>query len=132
MNKQNIIRIAIGALSVMGSLALGSCSSKSNSCKHEATGKTTLANTQPHFTSVTPELVSALRSDFNHAREDGRAGAVQFVWFGSRSTNKNDIARYFFPDAKDELTVVETQPVANAIGFNNGQQDLLAQNFNIF
>ena len=119
----------------MSGLAIAKCSSgtgSSNSCDHEATGKTTLANTQPHFTSVTPELVSTLRSDFNHAREDGKAGAVQFVLFGSRSTNKNDLARYFFPDAKEELVVVEAIPVTGAIGFNDGKQDLLAQNFNIF
>jgi len=121
------------SISTLSTLILADCSSSStNSCNHEATGKTTLANTQPHFTSVTPELVSTLRSDFNHAREDGKSGAVQFVLFGSRSTNKNDLARYFFPDAKTELTVVETGPVTGGIGFNNGEQDLLAQNFNIF
>lgn len=135
MKKNLLALLSIGAISAMSTLADAKCSSSSansNSCDHEATGKTTLANTQPHFTSVTPELVSALRSDFNHAREDGKAGAMQFVLFGSRSTNKGDLARYFFPDAKEELVTVETGPDAGKIGFNEGKQDLLAQNFNIY
>ncbi len=103
-----------------------------SSSEHEASCRTTLESIQPNFTSVTPELVSAVRSDFNHAREDGHAGCVQFVLFGGKSTDKEDLARYFFPDAQDSLLVVETGPKPGAIGFNNGEQNLLAQNFNIF
>src|SRR5205085_3323324 len=56
----------------------------------------------------------------------------QIALFGSKSTDQKDLARYFFPNAQNILSVVETGPVAGAIGFNNGDQDLLAQNFNIF
>ncbi len=133
MKKNILALLSIGAMSAISMIALADChSSSSGSCDFEATGKTTLANVQPHFTSVTPELVSTMRSDFNHVREDGKSGAVQFTLFGSRSNNKNDLARYFFPDAKTELKVVEAIPVANELGFNDGEQDLLAQNFNIF
>src|SRR5436190_11087614 len=105
---------------------------RANSSEREASGRTTLESIQPNFTSVTPELVSAVRSDFNHAREDGIGGFVQFVLFGGKSTNKKDLARYFFPDGLEKLTAVEAIPVTDEIGFNDGKQDLLAQNFNIF
>src|SRR5581483_8539206 len=124
--KKLITLISIGLISTI------SVAESPSSSEHEAAGRTTLESIQPNFTSVTPELVSAIRSDFNHSREDGRSGCFQFVLFGSKSTNKKDLARYFFPNGLEELSVVEAYPVPEELGFNNGEQDLLAQNFNIF
>jgi hypothetical protein len=131
--KQLLTSLSLSCIALLSGTVLGKCSSKKHkSCDFEATGKTTLTNMQPPFTSVTPELVSAQRSDFNQARENGWGGALQFAAFGGRSADKDDLARYFFPDAKTTLTVVETGPADDQVGFNNGEQDLLAQNFNIF
>lgn len=126
MNKKINVLIA---LSLVSSVVLAESPSSSD---HEASGRTTLENIQPNFTSVTPELISAVRSDFNHTRENGYAGCFQFALFGSKSTDKEDLAEYFFPDALSSLLVVETIAVEGETGFNNGKQNLLAQNFNIF
>lgn len=100
-----------------------------DSSRLEATGKTTLA-IHPLFVSQQPEMVSSFRSDRNQTRENGRGGAFQAVLFGSRTTNGDDLARYFFFDGQDTLRVAEVGPIAGQAGF--GKQNLLAQDFNIF
>ena len=100
-----------------------------DSSRLEATGKSTLA-IHPLFTSVEPEMVAGFRSDRNQTRENGRGGSFQAVLFGSKTTNGDDLARYFFFDGKESLTVAEVGPVEGEAGFGN--QDLLAQDFNIF
>lgn len=100
-----------------------------DSSRLEATGKTTLS-IHPLFTSQEPEMVSGFRSDRNQTREDGHGGAFEAVLFGSRTTNGDDLARYFFFDGQESLSVAEVGPVAGKAGF--GKQNLLAQNFNIF
>lgn len=100
-----------------------------DSSRLEATGKTTLA-IHPLFVSQQPEMVSSFRSDRNQTRENGHGGAFQAVLFGSRTTNGDDLARYFFFDGQESLKVAEVGPVAGQAGF--GKQNLLAQDFNIF
>lgn len=100
-----------------------------DSSRLEATSKSTLT-IHPLFVSQQPELISGFRSDRNQTREDGHGGAFQAVFFGSCTTNSADLARYFFFDGKEKLSVAEVGPVAGAAGF--GTQNLLAQDFNIF
>ncbi|HSC24624.1 MAG TPA: hypothetical protein VLB80_00200 [Candidatus Babeliales bacterium] len=101
-----------------------------DSSRLEATSKTTLA-IHPLFVSQSPEMVSGFRNDRNQMREDGWGGAFQAVFFGSRTTNGDDLARYFFPDAQESLIAAEDGPAADAPGFAV-KKNLLAQDFNVF
>lgn len=95
-----------------------------SSCECEITSRSFLT-VRSHFHSWAPEYVSAFRYDRNHAKPDGIHGAVQFVVFGSQSTNPCDLARYFFPFCKTSLIVDERILVGL-------EKDLLAEHFNIF
>src|SRR4030095_8383876 len=116
------------ALSIMSTTLLGDCNDNDSS-RLEATGKSTLA-VHPLFVSQQTEMVSGFRSERSHAREDGYGGMFQAVFFGSRTTNEKDLARYFFFNGQDTLTAAEVGPVAGQAGF--GTQNLLAQDFNVF
>ncbi len=96
-----------------------------NSCDCEYTSRTSLA-IRPGFQSESPEMVAGFRSNRLHAAQ--RHGAAEAVVFGSKSTNHNDLARYFFPFCTTDLIVDEQ------IGLTTPPQpqDLLAQHFNIF
>lgn len=98
-----------------------------DSCDVEYTGRTFLFE-RPAFLSVSPEMIAGFKSDRLHFREDGLHGTAEAVVFGNQSTNKIDLARYFFPNGKTELIVDEQ--INNT--FPPLPQDLLAQNFNIF
>jgi hypothetical protein len=119
--------LALAALSAIGTTIFADCDNDSS--RLEATGKSTLA-IHPLFVSQQPEMVSGFRSDRNQTRENGRGGAFQAVLFGGRTTNSQDLARYFFFDGQDTLTAAEVGPVAGQAGF--GTQNLLAQDFNVF
>jgi hypothetical protein len=125
MKGSKILLMAV--LSAIGTSLFADCDFDSS--RLEATGKTTLA-IHPLFVSQQPEMVSSFRSERSHEREDGRGGMFQAVLFGSRTTNDHDLARYFFFDGQEKLSVAEVGPVAGQAGFGN--QNLLAQNFNIF
>lgn len=116
--------VLIMSIACNAALAKNSCA---DSCDFEETSQTFLA-IHPHFQSSSPEMVSAFRDDRLHVREDGRHGTIQFALFGSRTTNDEDLARYFFPFGKTELIVderiEELRPGVEA--------DLLALHFNIF
>ena len=101
-----------------------------DSSRLEATSKTTLA-IHPLFVSQSPEMVSGFRNDRNLTRENGRGGAFQAVLFGSRTTDGEALARYFFPDGQNVLIAAEDGPVAGAAGFGV-KKNLLAQDFNVF
>jgi hypothetical protein len=118
--------VALVALSAISATIFADCD---DSSRLEATGKTVLS-IHPLFVSQQPEMVSGFRSDRSHEREDGRGGAFEAVLFGSRTTSGKDLARYFFYDGLEQLTVAEVGPVAGEAGF--GTQNLLAQNFNVF
>ena len=114
--KHNKIMLAL--ISVLG-LQLHQMHADCNvtdSSRLEATGKTTLS-IHPLFTSQEPEMVSGFRSDRNQTREDGHGGAFEAVLFGSRTTNGDDLARYFFFDGLESLSVAEVGPVAGKAGF---------------
>ncbi len=126
MKHRNILPLLL--ISFMGAHLYGNCNVTDSSLL-EATGKSVLA-IHPLFVSQTPELVSGCRSDRNLLPEDGHGGVFQAVLLGSRTTNGDDLARYFFFDGQEKLSVAEVGPVEGQAGF--GKQNLLAQDFNIF
>src|SRR5438445_11421771 len=88
--------VALLSLSMIStSLLFGNCDNDSS--RLEATSKTTLA-IHPLFLSQSPEMVAGFRNDRNLTRENGWGGAFQAVLFGSRTTDGEALARYFFPD----------------------------------
>ncbi len=95
----------------------------------EATSKTTLT-IHPLFVSQQPEMVSGFRNDRNLTRENGWGGAFQAVLFGSQTSDQEDLAQYFFPDANTSLVAANDGPPQQP-GFNV-KKDLLAQDFNVF
>ncbi len=110
-------------LSAVSSVALAkrSCA---DSCDLEAISQTFLS-IHPHFQSNSPEMVSTFRDDRIHIREDGKHGAAQFVLFGSKTTNEDDLARYFFPFGKTSLIV--SSNIEDTEEF-----DIFTKHFNIF
>src|SRR5258705_5239566 len=119
--------IALLSLSAMAGSLSADCD-RNDSSLLEATSKTTLS-IHPLFVSQSPEMVSGFRNDRNQTRENGRGGAFQAVLFGSRTTNSDDLARYFFPDAQDSLIAAEDSD-SPAPGFTI-KKNLLAQDFNV-
>ena len=97
-----------------------------DSCDYEANSRSYLA-VRPHFQSASPEMVSAFRYDRTHARESGKHSAIQFVAFGSKSTNNDELARYFLSCAKTSLVVASADSIASGV-----EADLLTQHFNVF
>jgi hypothetical protein len=95
----------------------------------EATSKSTLT-IHPLFVSQQPELISGFRNDRNLTRENGWGGAFQAVLFGSQTSDEDDLAQYFFPDANTSLIAANDGPPEQP-GFNV-KKDLLAQDFNVF
>jgi hypothetical protein len=120
--------LAIVSLSILSTSLLGNCDNDSS--RLEATSKTTLA-IHPLFLSQSPEMVSGFRNDRNVTRENGWGGAFQAVFFGSRTTDSDALARYFFPDGQESLIAAEDAPVAGGAGFAV-KKNLLAQDFNVF
>ena len=123
-------RISLGILGI-AAIALHADCDITDSSRLEATGKSTLS-VHPLFTSQQAEMVSGFRSNNSHAREDGHGGAFQAVLFGGETTNDKDLAQYFFFNGQSTLKVAEVGPVTGQMGFGNGEQDLLAQDFNVF
>ena len=101
------------------------------SCDCEVSSRSYLS-VRPLFQSASPEMTSAFRYDRPHVKDDGCESAVQFVLFGSQSNQEKDLARYFFPFCKTELTVDEAVPAPNPQDQNQFGPDLLAGHFNIF
>ncbi len=112
-----------------------------DSCDCEYTSRSYLF-VRPQFQSASPEKVSGFRNDRYDAREDGRHGAAQVAVFGGKSTNCEDLARYFFPFCKTVLYVDERVGSGRVgdpspVGLNPNQfplkpQDLLAAHFGIY
>lgn len=111
-------------LSIIASSAYGSC----GDCKCDPTGRSYLS-VRPEFVSQTPELLSAFRGDREFAREGGINGAFQFVVFGSKSTNAERLAHYFFPFCKDTLLVSEAKALSNPNQYLPG--DISSEDFDI-
>jgi hypothetical protein len=112
-----------------GMMALSAISlqaDKLSSDHYAETSKSYLA-IPPNFQSQQPELISAFRHDRIHAREEGRHGAIQFVLFGGKSYNSDDLARYFMPFGN-------TNMIAGGQFFNldgSTNTDVLASDFNV-
>ena len=115
-------KLSLLLLISLTSTAILARNNRVDSCDTEVTSKTYL-NVHPLFQSQSPEMVSSFRSDRVHIREDGYHGTVQFVLFGSKSTQDDELARYFFPDGKTSLIVDENFAT---------DSDLFAKHFNIF
>ncbi|MCX5925560.1 MAG: hypothetical protein NT124_04690 [Candidatus Dependentiae bacterium] len=124
MNKQLLLSYLIaGILTPYSINAQPENCKKANSCDCDNTGKSYFS-VRPQFQSASPELISAFREDRLHARKEGKGGALEAVVFGGKSTNNNNLARYFTPFCKTTLTVnEEVDPTI--------QSDLQAQHFNI-
>lgn len=93
------------------------------------------ANTSKSFLSVRPQgqsndpiLVSAFRYDREDAKEDGRHGSIQFVAFGGKTTNDENLARYFSVFGKQKMTVRSSASVVDV----GSAGDILADYFNVF
>ncbi len=121
-----LLTVVSGGLFAEDDCCRVACTPK-NSCDFEITSRSYLS-VRPQFQSASPEKISGFRSDRFHVKDDGWHGAVQAVIFGSKSSNKFDLARYFLPFGKTELFVDE----AIGLGAIPQPQDLLAQHFNIF
>ncbi len=120
MTRSVLIMLVLSTISSIA-LAKRSCT---DSCDFKATSKSFLS-IHPPFQSNSPEMVSAFRDDRMHIRKDGKHGTAQLVLFGSKTTNEEDLARYFFPFGKTSLAVSEF--IEDSEDF-----DLLALHFNIF
>ncbi len=136
MKKSNMYLLLLFAV-VSGSLLAEECCrtecAPDNSCDCEITSRSYLA-IRPLFQSVDPLMISSFRSDRLHAKEDGWHGAAQLVVFGSKTTNDEDLARYFFPFCKTSLIVEEfgnEQATRPAPPTSSQPADLLANHFNI-
>jgi hypothetical protein len=117
-------RIGLLALTAIAMPLLADCD-RNEASELEATSKTTLT-VHPLFVSQQPELVSGFRNDRNLTRENGWGGAFQAVLFGSQTSDSEDLAQYFFPDANTELVAANDAPPFDV------KKNLLAQDFNVF
>jgi hypothetical protein len=122
-------RKIIAFLSLAVGIPLLADCDRNESNELEATSKTTLT-VHPLFVSQQPELVSGFRNDRNLTRENGWGGAFQAVLFGSQTSDQEDLAQYFFPDANTSLIAANDGPPQQP-GFNV-KKNLLAQDFNVF
>lgn len=91
------------------------------SCDCVATSRT-FFSVRPPFQIGSPERLAMFRGDRMDRRECGRGGALQVVPFGGHSMNSDRLARYFFPDCKQQLHVKENP---------NESADILATHLNI-
>ncbi|HXW85746.1 MAG TPA: hypothetical protein VEK38_00235 [Candidatus Bathyarchaeia archaeon] len=108
-------------------LSVLSLQGNGNSSDHYATTSKTYLAVPPNFQSVQPELISGFRHDRTHAREEGHQGAIQFVLFGGKSFNSDDLARYFMPFGNVFMTAGEA--LLTLDGSSN--TDVLASDFNV-
>lgn len=92
----------------------------------------TFFSVRPQYQSMSPELVSHFRGERSHARQDGIGGALQFAFFGGKSTSgdcseDSKLGKYFMPFGKSTLVVGEP----NSDAANDGTIDVLASYFGV-
>jgi hypothetical protein len=92
----------------------GSCD-----CKTESH---TFFSVRPQYQSASPERVSLFRGEQTDLRDNGWGGAVQLAFFGGRSTRRDELACFFTPFGKEQLSVKETPDATT---------DIDARNFNV-
>ena len=115
---------------VFGMLTLGlmlpavAATSKECICKCKATSQS-FFSARPLYQTASPEKESLNRNRMT-LREEGHAGSLQLTLFGSRSTDRDKLARYFTPFCKNVLTVT------NNVFDPENPPDLIAQHFNIY
>lgn len=97
------------------------------SCDFANTSKSYL-NVRPQGQSVSPELVSAFRYDRMTAKENGRHGGVFIEIFGGKSTNSDQLSRYFSVGGKHVMRVKSSTSVVD----DAPAGDILADYFNVF
>lgn len=97
------------------------------SCDYAHSSKSYL-NVRPQGQSHSPELLSAFRYDRINAKHDGRNGGVQFVAFGSKTTNDDALSRYFSVFGKHVMSVKSSGSVEDT----GSAGDILADHFNVF
>lgn len=95
------------------------------SCKCEATSISYLSVRQL-YQLQSPEYFSNNRAIRTHANENGIHGSFEVAVLGSKSTDPDDLARYFFPNCNTCLIVDEE---LNAAG--QEPRDLFSEIFNI-
>jgi hypothetical protein len=124
MKKLNLLLI-LATAGTASSLAADCCTTTKKSCDScscEATSKT-FFSVRPLYTSQKAELIAGFRNERAHVRENGIGGALDVVFFGSKSTNDKRLASYFMPDCATKLTA----------GSNASQEATLdSRHFNVF
>lgn len=111
-------------------------SDKKTSCDCQNSGKSYLS-LRPLFQSVSPEYISAFRSDRTNACSYQNPSfhtcgnccwdsALQVVFFGSTTTNEKELGRFFLPFCKDILLFNEQLDSAP-----NTKGDIFPRHFNI-
>ena len=93
-------------------------------------GHTFFSVQRPPYASASPEKVSNFRLYRTCLKEDGIRGALEVVFFGSRTVRPGDIAEFFLPFGKRTLGVLEYKPGVST-GDNIPGKDIEARNFNI-
>ncbi len=93
-------------------------------------GHTFFSVQRPPYASCSPEKVSNFRLYRTCMKEDGIRGALEVVFFGSRTLYPGDIAEFFLPFGKRSLGVLEYKPGVST-GDNIPGKDVEARNFNI-
>ena len=106
------------AASVVATLNAENC----DECSCKATSRTFFYINPPYRIS-TPEFAT-LNRDRMDKREDGRGFMFQATVLGGKSTKSENLARYFLPNCKQTLHVVEQTNVPNT--------DVLANHLNIY
>ncbi|MDR3550287.1 MAG: hypothetical protein P4L31_02655, partial [Candidatus Babeliales bacterium] len=116
-----------------------SCSDSDDCSGCPCSGKTFFV-ARPMYQSYRPELWSEFRNDRMTDAQDGMGSAVEAVAFGSKSTKDRDLAQYFLPNCKNELSVKEVAAIIAGADMKSQTRsidpqffnaDLMAENFNI-
>ncbi len=105
-------------------------------CAHNAHADDTISHTffsaRPQFQSGSPLRESFFRDDRIDAVDNGFGGTLEMVFYGSNSTKSHELAEYFGPFGKRNLTVSEYKAdVASSTTDTNTSADLQARHFNI-
>jgi hypothetical protein len=124
MKKLGLMLILATAGTAASQLAAECCTTKKScdSCSCEASSKT-FFSVRPLDTSMQAMYVAGFRNERAHVRENGIGGAVEAVFFGSKSLKDERLASYFMPDCTTSMEAI------------NGTEDesiaLDAEHFNI-
>lgn len=106
MKKLGLVLFLAAAGTAASQIAADCCSTKKcHSCDCEASSKT-FFSARPLDTSMQAMYIAGFRNERTHAREDGKGGAFDFVFFGSKSLKDERLASYFMPDCKTSMEAI--------------------------